>query len=83
MLMPPAMLLSELDPALHQAVEFGQPYDVTQLHPRYWLINGRSFPDTIAPNNAAWLPAQPYSALLHMHAQDPVKNPNQLPSLVR
>jgi hypothetical protein len=64
------MLLSEVDPMLHQAVEFGQPYDVTQLHPRYWLINGRAFPDTIAPNAAAWLPAQPYSALVHVPVTD-------------
>ena len=28
--------------------------------PRYLMINGRSIPDTLAPNNAAWLPAQPY-----------------------
>jgi FtsP/CotA-like multicopper oxidase with cupredoxin domain len=77
------MLLSEMDPALHQAVEVGQPYDFTQLHPRYWLINGRSFPDTIAPNNAAWLPTQPYSALVHMTVLDRLVNPNQPPALVR
>jgi FtsP/CotA-like multicopper oxidase with cupredoxin domain len=77
------MLLSELDPALHQAVEYGQPYNVTQLHPRYWLINGRAFPDTIAPNHAAWLPAQPYSALVHITVTDPIVNPHQPPALVR
>ncbi|MBL8055797.1 MAG: hypothetical protein JNK29_03820, partial [Anaerolineales bacterium] len=68
------MLLSEIDPDLHQVVEnaVAQPvydpsgYDVTQYHPRYWLINGRSFPDTIAPNFASWLPTQPYGALLHI-----------------
>lgn len=65
------MLLSEMDPNLHSAVELGQPYDVTTLHPRYWLINGRSFPDTIAPNNAAWLPNQPYSSLFHITVTDP------------
>jgi FtsP/CotA-like multicopper oxidase with cupredoxin domain len=64
------MLLSELDPNLHSAVEQGQPYDVTTLHPRYWLINGRSFPDTIAPNNAPWLPNQPYGALIHIKVTD-------------
>jgi len=65
------MLLSEIDPNLHSAVELGQPYDVTTLHPRYWLINGRSFPDTIAPNDAAWLPNQPYGALVHVKVTDP------------
>ena len=77
------MLLSEIDPALHQAVEFGQTYDVTTLHPRYWLINGRAFPDTIAPNNAPWLPAQPYSSLVHLTVTDDLVNPTQPPALVR
>jgi FtsP/CotA-like multicopper oxidase with cupredoxin domain len=77
------MLLSEIDPNLHSAVELGQPYDVTTLHPRYWLINGRAFPDTIAPNNAAWLPNQPYSALVHITVTDPNVNPNQAPALYR
>jgi hypothetical protein len=83
------MLLSEIDPNLHSAIELGQPYDVTTLHPRYWLINGRSFPDTIAPNNAAWLPNQPYSSLFHITVQDnslPASDPNgpnKAPALIR
>ncbi len=78
------MLLSEIDPLLHQAVELHQAYDVTQLHPRYWLINGRSFPDTIAPNNAAWLPSQPYSSLVHVQVTDPtVTGGSHPPALVR
>ena len=83
------MLLSEIDPNLHSAVEQGQPYDVTTLHPRYWLINGRSFPDTIAPNNAPWLPNQPYSSLFHITIQDnslPTSDPNgpnKAPALIR
>ena len=83
------MLLSEMDPNLHSAIELGQPYDVTTLHPRYWLINGRSFPDTIAPNNAAWLPNQPYSALMHVTVQDNAlgpadpNGPNKAPALIR
>jgi len=64
------MLLSEIDPDLHWAVEQGLPYDITLFHPRYWLINGRSFPDTIAPNDAEWLPTQPYGALLHIEPFD-------------
>jgi FtsP/CotA-like multicopper oxidase with cupredoxin domain len=77
------MLLSEIDPKLHQAVELGQTYNVTTLHPRYWLINGRAFPDTIAANNAPWLPAQPYSALVHITVTDETTNPGQPPALVR
>jgi FtsP/CotA-like multicopper oxidase with cupredoxin domain len=75
------MLLSEIDPFLHQSVERRtKPYDVTAYRPRYWLINGRAFPDTIAPNKAAWLPAQPYSSLVHLHPKD-TSNPD--PALVR
>ncbi|MBI5030106.1 MAG: multicopper oxidase domain-containing protein [Chloroflexi bacterium] len=74
------MLFSEIDPALHQAVERNQPYNVTTYHPRYWMINGRAFPDTIAPNNAAWLIGQPYGALVHIRPRD-ASNPD--PALVR
>ncbi len=75
------MLLSEIDPFLHQAVERrNKPFDVTAYRPRYWLINGRAFPDTIAPNGAAWLPAQPYSSLVHLHPKD-TSNPD--PALLR
>ena len=49
----------------------------SRIHPRYWMINGRSFPDTIAPNNATWLPNQPYNALIHT-----VANPSK-PAIVR
>jgi hypothetical protein len=77
------MLLSEIDPNLHAAIELGRPYDVTTLHPRYWLINGRAFPDTIAPNKAAWLPYQPYSALMHITVTDPINGGNQMPALIR
>ena len=71
-----AMMLSELDPVLHQAIELGQPYDMNNYIPRYFLINGRSFPDTIAPNYAPWLPSQPYSSLVHINVND-ASNPCQ------
>jgi FtsP/CotA-like multicopper oxidase with cupredoxin domain len=80
------MILSEIDPMLHMAVEQGQPYDMSNYRSRYWMINGRSFPDTIAPNGAEWLPNQPYSSLLHIHPSNgdpgsPAYNP--YPALVR
>lgn len=75
-------ILSEIDPIMHQAVENGAlSYDMTQYRARYWMVNGRAFPDTLAPNHASWLPAQPYSALARIHPHDPVVNP--LPALVR
>ena len=60
------LLLHDIDPDLHRAVERGEPYDVTTKHDRYWTINGRSFPDTIAANNVAYLPSQPYGALVRV-----------------
>ncbi len=74
-------LLSEVDPDLHQAVERGEAYNITTYHPRYWMINGRSFPDTIAPNGAPWLPSQPYSSMVHIEPSDPSLNPD--PALIR
>lgn len=57
------VLLSELDPYLNMAVENGGPFDFNYYHPRYWMINGRGFPDSIADNGASFLPNQPYGAL--------------------
>ncbi len=87
------MMLSEIDPILHQAVERGQIFDMSDYHARYFLINGRTFPDTIAPNGASWLPNQPYGSLAHIHPYDNnptlsdnvTPNPayNPLPTLTR
>ena len=64
-------LLSEIDPYLNAAVLKGtRSFDMTRYHPRYWLINGRGFPDSIADNFASWLPAQPYGSLATIHPQD-------------
>jgi len=60
-------LLSEIDPYMHQAVESGLPYNLNNYKVRYWLINGRGFPDSIADNYASWLPSQPYGALVRIH----------------
>jgi FtsP/CotA-like multicopper oxidase with cupredoxin domain len=78
------MIMSELDPALHQAVETGKAYDLTLQHPRYWMINGRSFPDTIADNNAAWLPTQPYGSMVRMQPfNSATTSDSHYPALVR
>lgn len=74
------LLMHEIDPILHQDVELGLPYDVTKLHFRYWTMNGRALPDTIAPNNAPWLPAQPYGSLVSLQ---PVDSSNPYPALIR
>ncbi len=75
------IILSEIDPMLHMAAEQGHSYNINDYVPRYWLMNGRSFPDTIAPNGAVWLPNQPYSSFIHIRPLDPVSNPD--PALIR
>ncbi len=77
------MITSELDPDLHQAVERNQAYDITKQHPRYWQINGRSFPDTIADNGAAWLSTQPYGSMVRMQPYNTsLTSPSHYPGLV-
>jgi hypothetical protein len=61
------VLLSDVDPYQHQAVESGGTFNLALYHPRYWLINGRGFPDSIADNFAPHLPDQPYGALARVH----------------
>jgi hypothetical protein len=75
------IMMSEIDPDLHSAVETGGTYDITKLHNRYFTINGRSFPDTIQDNGVGWLPTQPYGALVRVQPYDAATNPR--PALVR
>jgi FtsP/CotA-like multicopper oxidase with cupredoxin domain len=69
------VLLSEIDPYLNQAIERKDQgrtsnYSLDNYHPRYWLVNGRGFPDSIADNGASWLPNQPYGALAQVRESD-------------
>jgi hypothetical protein len=83
------MLLSELDPARHQSIysqvtaflPASPPADwrvntsvFGAYAPRYWFINGRNSPDTLAAAGAGSpaLPNQPYNALVQMHPGDNV-----------
>lgn len=68
-------LLSEIDPYQHWAVEQNQTYNMNNYRARYWLINGRGFPDSIADNDATWLPGQPYGALARIYPYDATTHP--------
>lgn len=68
-------LLSEVDPYMHQAVAGNRPFNMNTYKARYYLINGRGFPDTIADNFASWLPSQPYGALARIHPYDATDHP--------
>ena len=76
------VLLSEIDPYLHQAAERGKSFNFNNYQARYWLINGRGFPDSISDNFSPFLPDQPYGALARIHpynntaaATDPAYHP--------
>jgi hypothetical protein len=74
------LLLNEIDPDLHHAVETGGSYDINALHNRYFAINGREFPDTIQDNGSQLLPNQPYGALVRIQ---PNTAANPQPALIR
>jgi FtsP/CotA-like multicopper oxidase with cupredoxin domain len=73
------LVLNEIDPNLHQAVELGEPYSPTEFDPDYWTVNGRSFPDTVSDNYVSWLPNQPYGSLVRIKAF----SPGDKPALIR
>jgi FtsP/CotA-like multicopper oxidase with cupredoxin domain len=70
--------LTEMDPNIHQAVEFYGPDDpsiqplVDDYFSNYWFINGRTAPDDLAAPNVFWLPTQPYNSVPRMHPGDTV-----------
>ncbi|WP_323095587.1 multicopper oxidase domain-containing protein [Intrasporangium sp. YIM S08009] len=69
------VLLSEIDPYQHQAAEAHKSFNLNNYKARYWLINGRGYPDSIADNGASWLPNQPYGSLATVKPYDPVTHP--------
>jgi hypothetical protein len=75
------VVLNEIDPVLHDAVQHGTTYDRNLLHNRYFTVNGRSFPDTIQANGASYLPTQPYGALVRIKPYNATSNPQ--PALIR
>ena len=80
------VLLSEIDPYQHQAVQANPTnpnFNINNYHPRYWLINGRGFPDSIADNGASWLPSQPYGALAEINEFNPSPAAGDRPSMAR
>ncbi len=77
------LLLSEVDPDLHHALDpagTGGTYDFTTLHNRYYMVNGRAFPDTLQANGSGLLPSQPYGALVRIQ---PNPTTSSAPALIR
>jgi manganese oxidase len=71
-------LLSEMDPRIHQAVEFQGPGALAatkylaDYFPVLWFINGRAAPDNMMASNHPLLPHQPYNSFPRMHPGEKV-----------
>jgi FtsP/CotA-like multicopper oxidase with cupredoxin domain len=74
------LLLSEIDPVLHHAVETNGTYNINARRARYFTINGREFPDTLQDNGTALQPNQPYGSLVRIQ---PNTGSNTQPALIR
>jgi FtsP/CotA-like multicopper oxidase with cupredoxin domain len=58
------LVLLEIDPDLHLAVQRRQPYRIGAYKPRYWTMNGRCSPDTMLMDGVPQLSSQPYGAMI-------------------
>jgi FtsP/CotA-like multicopper oxidase with cupredoxin domain len=66
-------LLTEMDAVMHDAIEFNGGLGVlggmdffSGAFPVYWMINGRTGPDTLLSSDEPLLASQPYNALVRM-----------------
>ena len=66
------IFLTELDAHPHHLVASVQEFDWTEYRPEYWLINGRSYPDTVKPADDPSLPTQPYAAGILAYPEEKV-----------
>jgi FtsP/CotA-like multicopper oxidase with cupredoxin domain len=55
------VFLTELDADAHRLIADVQEFDWTEYRPEYWLLGGRSYPDTVKPSSDS---SQPYSSLI-------------------
>jgi FtsP/CotA-like multicopper oxidase with cupredoxin domain len=67
-----ALLLDELWTTPHDNLESIQETVWPNYKANYWTINGRTYPDTLLPNNDPSLLAQPISSLIQVNAGERV-----------
>jgi FtsP/CotA-like multicopper oxidase with cupredoxin domain len=72
-----ALMLNEIDTRPHDGSEGVQEFVWTNYKPNYWIMNGRSYPDTIKPNKGEpgadpVLDSQPISSLIQAKAGEKV-----------
>lgn len=56
------LVLGELDGKMHNLLSQGEMYSILNYNPDHWIINGRTYPDTIRDNHDPALPSQPLSS---------------------
>lgn len=66
------VFLTEMDARAHDQIANVQEFDWTEYKPTYWLLNGRSYPDTMKDTGSADFPQQPYPALIKANAGEKV-----------
>ncbi|MFZ5925257.1 MAG: multicopper oxidase domain-containing protein [Bacillota bacterium] len=66
------VFLTELDADPHHLVATVQEFDWTEYRPEYWLINGRSYPDSVKPAADPGLPWQPYTSAIRAYSGEKV-----------
>jgi FtsP/CotA-like multicopper oxidase with cupredoxin domain len=67
-----ALLLDEIWTTPHDNGESIQETVWPNYHPNYWVINGRTYPQTLLQNNDPSLLAQPLSSLIQVNEGDQV-----------
>ncbi|BAS26725.1 multicopper oxidase domain-containing protein [Limnochorda pilosa] len=65
------VFLMELDPVGHDLVANVQEYDWTDYRPKYWLLNGRAYPDTVE-GESQQLPQQPWRTCIRANVGERV-----------
>lgn len=53
------LVLSDIDTLMHEALDSSEAYNILDYSPDYWMINGRSYPDTVRRDGDPALPSQP------------------------
>lgn len=66
------IVIGEIDPEFHYAVNKGLPFDMRSYKPRYWTMNGRCAPDTMLGDKLGFLPSQPYGSMIMMEPGEKV-----------
>lgn len=63
------LVLGEFDSQMHENINPGEYYNMLDFNPDYWVINGRSYPDTV---NNDYSSSQPYGSRIECNPGDKV-----------